>query len=314
MNPEYHVAAAPPPADSRYVRDPGAPQHSTTATLRNVAENVAKLGGLLAAAGYLSLRTHLNRYGLSVTVSLGAERYLTEIWPIVSWFVARYALLSAVLTIFALAIEPWWRRTRGPAVLTNVHARWVLVAWLAVATVVLGLFLGHWPRDPDLAVGLLPADALYAIASEDRSWLVDLLCASVVAGLFALGHVRRRADVDTVAVAARRIGQILWVAIVLMIPVAYGSSVRDRRYPVALVSSADGRSITCGLLVAATSDSATLWRAESRVGSTVQISRDRGDSVRIGRLEDLALDAAVAANTGSMIPDCTHLRAEVMPR
>lgn len=284
-------------------------------------KTLVEFTALMAASGYISLRAHFNVFGISATVAPGSERYLMETWIFISALISRYALLLIVIGLLLFLGLVGARDAKTPStglvgwVLSKARL-WARLAAQRISPLAVPLMISLagllWclyqkaRLKYDVAVGPLDFEKIQSIP---RGWTVCDVCIAVViigygATLAAPVSLKQHGTLQAMAWGILR---LISIVMALQLPIAYGAFVRDPLYPIASVEHGE-RDSACGLLIPVGSDSITLWYVSSTgEGTTLEIPRDKVNSIYIGRLTSLLDQLNEAAKTpGSKRPVCTY--------
>jgi len=289
----------------------GGPRSSS---LIAILEGAAKASGVLAVCGYVSTRAHFNRLGLTLH-GVTSDRYLMETWHFVVVMVARYLPIVAFALLVAFAIRSWLARPHGQTRVKEVPRdgrSWLTLVepWGVLLAAVITYFayrLSIASMSTDVAVGALNAAKIAGARRHAPS--VDILCFGCAIGFAYMSRwgaatkeqPTRPAVVDRTRCAARW----TWWALALHIPMAFGMTMHGASYPLARVTI--NSQPLCGLLVAESNDSVTLWNAEKGRGETLVLrpdkDKDKDHPLAIFGLSDLLAEAASAVG-GGHAPSC----------
>jgi len=276
-------------------------------------EQIAKVSAVLAAFGYMSLRAHLNYLGISSTTSLAPERYLMELYYILTTLLLDVIFIVAAIVIASLLFFLLSRLSaknetirKALSVLQKAVGKYsttqivpgTLILLMSIAYVWMLRTLSRYGFDSDVAVGPLQSSHLNHYPAESFFFIICFVC---------LGGYFIYSKLSAVVVESRdpssRMARYLWLVfavsiavLALHLPIIYGSLVRSAEYTVAQVTVGDGERPICGLLVLSTSSEITFWRVENGIGQVVILPRSRIRMLTTGPVVDL-LDLARKAAT-----------------
>jgi hypothetical protein len=275
-----------------------------------ILEGAAKASGVLAVCGYVSARAHFNRLGLTL-YGVTSDRYLMETWHFVVVMAERYLPIVAPALLFAFAVRSWLarpqRRARAKEV-PRVGRSWpTLVEPLGVLLAAVVTYFAYRRSivsvSTDVAVGALDAAKIAGARSPPAS--VAILCFGCAIGFAYMSRWKAAAKEQpirpVVVDRTRRAARWTWWALALHIPMAFGMTMHSASYPLARVTFNDQP--LCGLLVAESNDSVTLWSAEAGLGETHVLHPAKEHHLEIFGLKDLLAEAASAAG-GGHAPSC----------
>jgi len=257
-------------------------------------QGLVQASAILAAAGYLSLRSHFNYLGVSANGPIGAEAYLRECAYMAYEVIGRVAL-PALLLGFAwmvadllghlmIARKAAWRRavtmlgTRGSAVLSHSIMARVLLAYLLVVYVYM-IEVSPLIQLDAVAIGPLKKEQLEAL---DFKYFDVVFFSCLVA--FWLCH---RASTHN---SRSSWWNLCWLATLLLcvhLPNLFGRTIHARNYQVARVTSKDPEGARCGLLILNTGKNLVLWRVQNGVGEFLSASADANEVSFQGKPVDL---------------------------
>ena len=145
-----------------------------------VIEKAAGIAGVIAIAGYLSVRAHFNFLGVSMLTELSLERYLSETYLFLVLCLPRLLLVCGVASvgffIWKLLGRVWRFRPiiASPFIwpsLALIFIVWVLWMLISAETMV------------DVVVGPLTPDKW---KNDDKKWLVEIALMAIVIASFAV--------------------------------------------------------------------------------------------------------------------------------
>jgi hypothetical protein len=283
-----------------------------------------KASGILAACGYISLRGHFNRLGLSMG-GVDAERYAMETWNFLHVMVQRYALVVGTLALAyvgsrAAAVK--WESVRR--VRRGAAGRQRRPPGLAAPLVVMAGALctyaiyrnGISLIRPDMAVGLL--DPAVLAGARPSAHTMDLLVLPCVAAFAFMSGWRRgegaaserdESEPSGPVAWAHQAARWMWWVVALHAPLAYGLALHGSSYPACRLVPKGGderapEGAGCGLLIAQSKEWVTIWRARRGHAETLIVPADEARLV-VYRLHDLLTEAEIAAREPKGdAPDC----------
>jgi hypothetical protein len=291
------------------------------------AERAAKLGALLAVLGYMSLRAHLNRLGISSTSTLSAERYLMEIYQLVlvTLPLVFYAtVLTLVFLPFALQIVS--RRAESASAQVDTDVVGADPRLPALVLLIMTLFFGWLVvaygrnlKTTDVVVGPLRLEALRTASGETPYFLLCLV--SAMAYLLYVRLAPQAApsrSTRTLSPPSRRASRWLWQlvavangALLLHIPMVHGYLMHSQKYPIAQLVLDKPPLTLYGLLVLESDDTLTLWRAEKGIGQVTRVPRDQILLLNVGPVRNILQEAALAVQTRKARPERRLLFSDI---
>ena len=270
-----------------------------------VIEKAAGIAGVIAIAGYLSVRAHFNFLGVSMLTELSLERYLSETYLFLVLCLPRLLLVCGVASvgffIWKLLGRVWRFRPiiASPFIwpsLALIFIVWVLWMLISAETMV------------DVVVGPLTPDKW---KNDDKKWLVEIALMAIVIASFAVwnGPVQERFQPvgDQAMVLLSRINCICLIAIVLLLPTRVGTELHPKSYPLALVHLSEPKSVACGLILYQSKENLVLWEAESKVGRIRSIKTKSVIEIISGEVQDIVKLAKESATSDKKFPDCKLL-------
>jgi len=227
-----------------------------------------------------------------------------ETWLFVVAMAEHYLLLVAIILILAYAAHVWViRRSRRAEPTHDGKLKRALVepALVFVSAIIVyrAYRLSMQSIKFDVAVGDLK---LANLVNGRLSWRsVDTLCIpSIIAWVFMSKWAHEKKSEPpglTLVYRTRRVARWAWWAVAFHIPMAYGLTHHGATYPAARVED------VCGLLVAASSDSFTLWNVHAGRGRT-QVLPSKEKRMVVFGLHDLLTEATGAIERKSDVPNC----------
>jgi len=294
-------------------------------TLKNSVELLLKLAVAISAIGYVALRAYYNFLGVPFTHPFGVERYLMEVYALLS-FVFRWVaqLVLPVVMMAILAAATWgylvparlksliWKGARPVWLLRQVGCSLVTPAALIFAASA----LSFWSLLllPDCKNGVLVGAIDPCLAElpsvEGRNFLV-----SVLAFLFSVS-LFRRVQATAVGEEGRAFSGaqiLLWRAVALALlllsyeaVLIYAVLVHSNDYSTVLIESST-KEQTCGILIGQPPSGLIVWQALGGIGQFVTIPYSKADRIVSGEVRDLLETARTAAASRGAFPVCEEL-------
>lgn len=282
-------------------------------------ENIAKLAGICAVFGYLSLRSHLNFLGIPFQVSLGLDRYLMESYQFFSAICYSPELLCVLLlgwTCISLArtrhrspnsrladlggnriealVHRLIRSIALPLLLIALEC-WLLIRELQLLTsmgtsVVVGAFKKS-SNHSELAALAVRTDG------QDLFLLIVLFCAIGLSACFL-----RSNKAGPFATAFWKAFAFMLVLLGLQLPVLYGVFLRSSAYSLVEVQPKDGPTI-CGALIIDSGEKLALWRANGGIGWVEELP-DKETKIRALGDVDVLSEAGKSFTQKEDVPSC----------
>jgi hypothetical protein len=313
-------------------------------SIAGIIQSAVKATSVLAACGYISLRAHFNRLGLSMG-GADTERYVQETWRFVYVMVQEYALPIGALVLLWAGWRAWAERRvaahrakagRPPRVAEPLSL--MAAALLAYVVYRLGVASVY---GADIAVGReLDSGVLRGAHASFR--VMNLLVYPCVAAFACMSVWRDGGHVAGVLAWSRLAARWMWWVVALHIPITFGLTVHGASYPRCRVvtKASEGHEAQaghpapakgegepqpaapsgpmaekdvgttarddsfCGLLIAQTKESVTVWRARRGHAETV-IMPANDVEILVYEIRDLLSEAANATeNHDQDFPNC----------
>ncbi|MBY6070113.1 hypothetical protein KUV35_02310 [Marinobacter salsuginis] len=255
-----------------------------------ILESAAGIISLLVAAGYLSLRAHLNHLGISVLEEMGVERILSETASLAQALLM-YGLVSVLLLAVVILIITIIRRAlklpfrylhrRYPDFAQHANtyssyiAFFVFCAIYLVWHVYLFLILGD---ASSVAVGVLEKAKLASIAPWVWFGQVTVFLLAIQAGF----QLIRNGSGALPGWLIKSAGAYLIASALIVTPTVFGIAGRPKDYSTAFVSLAEHQAPQCGLLVLITPQHLVLWQTEGQLGRVIYLPKSRVRSLMVG--------------------------------
>lgn len=248
---------------------------------------------MLAAAGYIAARAHVNSLGIAMTESLGLERYLATAWLLVQDLALRAIPITLLVLLLQYLGGLWSKHIpsflkkgvgRGKPGGASHHGALLLLAVLSAILVASFYFWVEDSKRIDLAMGPLSATRGYGLARP--AYLFEAALIFLVLG--ALLHARSTPSTLTT------LHRVTWGVLLMTTPVIYGVVVHPDRYPLARVIPASGDPV-CGFLVMQGPESVSLWVVESRYARTIRLKHDDVSRLELGPTASLTEQLKILA-------------------
>ena len=262
-------------------------------SISDLFEKLAKLTGILAFFGYASLKAHLNHLGIYSRSSLGAERYLMEIYNVIAsislgvvFMIVGIVLLSILIyLIIVLAkkkqsaygiyeslsfnLSKFLSSPLGPLFPTVV----LIVTYICIIKILS-------EHGTDIVLGKLTLDKLIDAQCDSWFFYIVLLICSIGYCVFKKLTSHSDSSSNFIRVSLRTCFGIFLILVTLYLPIIYGSLNHSVEYPVVKVfAKGEGDPPLSGLLVLETPTNISLWRAEQGIGKVITMERSHIQSI-----------------------------------
>jgi hypothetical protein len=288
----------------------------------DVFENVLKVSGILAVAGFISLRAHLSLLGIDWDTSLGTEKYLTESYLLIE--ASMKALVDKIPTI------GWSYVIRLVFAVILLRALYFLILKLAIVNKVIQRISGHrkWWSAVKMIVPLslivyplswLPLfkrniDFVLTAPFNGHLWGVDYSAAHIyfarIVLICAVGFVLYvkwgASDEDWTVRGAWYAFLVVLFLMFYYLPAFYGTNLREATYPLAAIKM-KGKQPVCGLLVLQSDKSIILWSVSHGTGTVAAISDSEIQSIALGQKLDIRKVVQNAMTNMSFTLDCKEI-------
>gem|GEM_PF-7003509 len=271
--------------------------------LMTSVETALKLGVLGAILGYLSLRAHFNTFGIPALSHLGSERYALEAYV----FAVGTLSCAVPVVLLGICVLALGRLLRfAPRALQGQISKVRRLSDGAIAAGLLLMLTIVAAQEPvyDIAVGHLRSIEGRGL----RPWVFYVLLGALGTGaaqLLTAPHPTGRGEPNSLQ---RGVLIFAFALIVLALPIVFGASVRDARYPLVALRGAGTDRTECGLAVYQTEKALFIWQAASREAWVRRVELSDVGLLRFGDLRDLRTQIQFAANSDGDFPSCSRLR------
>lgn len=263
-----------------------------------LVESIGKLAGLLAAAGYISMRAHFNFIGVHLDSNVPVQHFLMETWHLVFttmtrllWVAVAVGVLAVPIAIAVRLVSVFLRRR---AISEPISAgklgsfRAVLAPELLARFVCLVLFASILAASLVVVNSSLESSS-FRVRLELGTWLFDTCVTSVIV-LIALRQrsvLLRRSPVITICLLVSA----------AFLPVLFGIACHGTKYPAARIDSLNASEAPrCGVLVFSNEVEHVLVRRVRQSPRTQVVRRENVKVLTFGDIVDLrsvdSLDSA----------------------
>jgi len=274
-------------------------------------EQILKVAGLLAAFGYVALRSHLARLGVTSATPFGIERYLSEFYTMLSDILLR-AMIALILVVPVLLLgiccAAVFKRTKGIWLVVRrrkeIFGAAALNPWLPAALLLSLVLMTLWMLRQVSAIldSVAVVGGLKDVsrASATGAHVFEVIFWGVLAAGFLCWGVSW-ASSEPGERFSEGAARLLWkvcnvfvLVLVLHVPLLYGAFAHETKYPSVSITSEKGTT-TCGLLVLQTSNDYRIWQTTGSVGRLVIVPNGQVSVISAGLPVDIVDSAAKAA-------------------
>jgi uncharacterized membrane protein YhaH (DUF805 family) len=255
--------------------------------------DTVEVGGALVAFGYMAVRSQWNYLGIASLPGVGAERFLMEVYSIVSGELPAallFLLAGLIVTAVLRVVLAFLRRSAiVDGKLRQIESfgtralPFIAIVLLALAQLwLLRIATGADERcRGDVSLGKV--DGLVAARCDEKRPAHAFYTIAILCALTAIAVRRMRGD-----------GRTIWgvmtaavVVIAVQLPLLYGIAVKAAVFPGAQLNLEGAQPPLVGLVVLQTASAVELWTVNDGAGRIVVVPASRITQMTVGRVCDL---------------------------